>query len=484
MSLRWRILAAFVFVIVLAVSVTVAVGYYTAQRQLDAFVAELGRVEAAGLTRDLSRSYTSSDGWNGMNIALFEAGYLYDEGAEHGGLGEGEHGTEGGKEEGEAGSEFFHIDRIRIVVVDNDGTIVLDNFQTLEQGEPAPDLDGQRTVILDLRTNQPVGYAFIDVNREFLATESLGFLRELLYRTAIGGLLVLVVALLLAAWLANRITNPVTALTRATQSISEHGNTILLPVNSSDELGQMSTSFNQMTVALQTQRDLRKRLIDDVSHELNTPLSVIQLEAHGLRKGLQTSTVAADNIIQEVSMLRHLVRDLTWLAETDSGEQRIAVEPCSIPQLLGDEVARWQPQAQLQQINLSLQPLPELPALNLDKMRMSQALGNVIRNALQHTEAGGQITLGAALEESSYVSIFVEDDGLGIDTADLPHVFDRFYRTDQSRNRGTGGAGLGLAIARAIVEAHNGTIRVSSDGPNEGTTVHVDLPIPSTTTTS
>jgi signal transduction histidine kinase len=338
-------------------------------------------------------------------------------------------------------------------------------------------VDGQRATIFDARLRQPVGYAYVDVNREFLATESHGFLRGMLYTTAVGGLLTAAIALLLAAWLSRRITAPVTALTEATQAIAQHGDTALLPVTSSDELGQMSVAFNQMTTALQTQRDLRKRLINDVSHELNTPLSVIQLEAKGLRDGLQTPTRAADQIIQEVNMLRNLVRDLNWLAETETDELRLAVEPCSIHQLLTAEVERWQPQAQMRQIALSLQPLPELPMLNLDRMRMSQALGNVVYNALQHTGVGGRVTVVATMEMGRRVGISVTDDGVGIDAADLPHIFSRFYRTDQSRSRVTGGAGLGLAIARAIIEAHNGTIAVTSDGIGLGTTVRFDLPL-------
>lgn len=474
MSIRWRFLGAFILIIVLAVSLSVAVGYYTTRGQLDAFIGELSGNEAKSLAKNLSQAYTSAEGWKTVNVVLSEAGYLYDnEELEHGEGGEGE--GEGGEE----GSELFHIDRIRVVIVDVEGTVVADNFSELAAGEVAPDLDGERTTIVDLGTKQLVGYAYVDVNHEFLATESLGFLRGLLYRSAIGGLLIAVIAFLLAIWLSRRITAPVIALTQATQAIAQQGESAPLPVTTSDELGQMSAAFNQMTTALQRQRDLRKRLLNDVSHELNTPLSVIQLEAHGLRKGFQSATRAGENIIQEVNTLRHLVRDLNWLAETDSGEQRLTLEPCSIHQLLATEVERWQPQAQMQQLTLSLQPLPELPTLNLDQMRMSQALGNVIRNALQHTfaAAGGRVTVAATIEMGNWVGISVTDDGVGIDAADLPHIFSRFYRTDHSRSRGTGGSGLGLAIARAIIEAHHGKIAVTSDGLGQGTTVRFDLPL-------
>jgi len=133
---------------------------------------------------------------------------------------------------------------------------------------------------------------------------------------------------------------------------------------------------------------------------------------------------------------------------------------------------------------LSLQPLPELPVLNLDRMRMSQALGNVLHNALQHTEVDDRVTVATTTEMDRCVGISVIDDGVGIDAADLPHIFHRFYRATpilpgaQSRSRVTGGTGLGLTIAHSIIVAHNGTLAVTSDGLGLGTTVRFDLRCP------
>ena len=238
----------------------------------------------------------------------------------------------------------------------------------------------------------------------------------------------------------------------------------------------MSAAFNRMTSALEAQRELRRRLINDVSHELNTPLSVILLEAKGMRDGLQTSESASDHIIKEVERLRGLVTDLDWLAETDQGELRLTLETSSVRELLAAEVDRWQPQAQAREVELSLQVSDDLPDMDLDRMRMSQALGNVVSNAINCTEAGGNVVIGASLEGNEMLTLSVTDDGIGIDAADLAHVFDRFYRTDQSRSRGIGGTGLGLAITRAIVEAHGGTITVASDGPSHGVAVSIRLP--------
>ena len=307
MSIRWRIMGATVLVIVLTVLISVGVGYYTTQSRLGMFVNQIGDDEASRLTQNLSREYTTAGGWETVDRPLSEAGYIYDDALQR----EGSEDSEG------ESFEFLHKDPIRVVIVGVDGRVVKDNLSELPFGTIAPDLDGHRETVFDLTTNRPVGHVYVDVDHEFLATESHGFLRTLLYITVVGGFLTVGVAILLAAWLSKVITAPVTALTEATQAIAQ-GATTQLPVTSSDELGQMSAAFNRMTSTLETQRDLRRQLINDVSHELNTPLSVIQLEAKGLRDGLQTPESASDHIIQEINRLRGLVTDLNWLAETDN----------------------------------------------------------------------------------------------------------------------------------------------------------------------
>ncbi len=466
MSLRWRIMGSIVFVVVLTVLANVGVGYYATQARLGVFVEQVGGDEANRLARNLSREYTAAGDWTTVGAPLSEAGYGY------AGISQSDRSEERGGEH----SDSLHHDRVRVVIVDADGRVVHDNLSALPPGTVAPALDGHRRTVLDFGANRPVGHVYVDVNREFLSSESHGFLSALLYITLIGGLLTAGVAMLLAAWLSRRITAPVTALTEASQAIAQ-GDTTQLPVTSSDELGKMSAEFNRMSSALETQRELRQRLINDVSHELNTPLSVIQLEARGLRDGLQTPERASDHIIHEVDRLRGLVTDLNWLAETDHGELRLAPEPISVYELLRDEMERWQPQSQASQVELSLEASGDLPTLRLDRMRMSQALGNVVSNALHCTGAGGNIVIRAERHNDETLAISVTDDGIGIEPIDLPHVFDRFYRTDQSRSRGIAGAGLGLAITQAIIEAHDGKITITSNGPNQGATTTIRLPL-------
>ena len=480
MSLYWRFLGAFVLLILFAVSLSVGIGYYATLDQLDTYGGELSSKAANLVAQQLGQSYTYSDGWETLVVTVSETG--------SGSLISSRREQEQRHEDNVQEEHYvlFHKrvngDEILVFVDVGDEYALYDDLSDLPQDRAASDLNeqianAQVVSVSDDSARRAVGYAILDFYQEFGATESRNFVRGLLYTTVMGGLLTVAIALLLAAWLSKRISTPVTALTQAFRTVAQRGDTALLPVTSSDELGQMSSAFNKMTTALQTQRDLRNRLLDDVSHELSTPLSIIRLEAHALRKGLQAPSQAADRIVQEVNMLGNLVRDLGWLAETESDELQLAVEPCSIDQLLTAELARWQQQAEMDRITLSLDLPPDLPNFNLDPMRMSQALGNVIDNALRHTQVEGRVEVAATIEAGRQLTILVTDDGAGISSTDLPHVVDRFYRADRSRSRRTGGAGLGLAITRAVVEAHGGTVSVSSDGLGRGTTVRINLPL-------
>ena len=484
MSLYWRFLGAFVLLILFAVSLSVGIGYYATLDRLDAFGGELSSKAANLVAQKLGQSYTYSDGWETLVVTVSGAGAgrLADAGREE------VRRIEGNAQGALQGEHYvlFHKrtdeDQVRVFLDVGDGYELYDDLSELFHDQAAPKLNalstGEQAInVSGDSVRHAVGYAILDFYKEFGATESRNFVQGLLVTTVTGGLLTVALALLLAAWLSKRISTPVTALTEAFRTVAQRGDTALLPVTSSDELGQMSSAFNKMTTALQTQRDLRNRLLNDVSHELSTPLSIIRLEAHALSKGLQPPSQAADRIVQEVNMLGNLVRDLGWLAETESDELQLSLEPCAVDQLLTAELARWQQQAEIDRITLSLQLPPDPPAFNLDPMRMSQALGNVLDNALRHTQAGGQVEVAATIEEGRQLTISVTDDGAGIGPADLPHVVDRFYRADRSRSRRTGGAGLGLAITRAVVEAHGGTVSVSSDGLGRGTTVRFDLPL-------
>jgi len=466
MSLRKRIMASTVLVVILTVLVSSLLAYFATESRLGVFVDQIGNDEASRLAQKLGRAYDDAGGWQTADAVLADAGFIY-----QGVVAEGQ--SEAGEENH---VELFHQDPIRIVIVDADGSVVLDNFGQLAPGSPATSLAGHLEQVLGAASAQPVGHVFVDVNHELLSSESHGFLSTLFYIILAGGLITVGFAFLLAVWLSRRIAAPVRALTEATQAVAQ-GDATRLQVTTSDELGQMSEAFNLMSSTLETQRELRRQLVNDVSHELNTPLSVIQLEAAGLRDGLQSAEKASDHIIQEVERLRGLVTDLDWLAETDHGELRLKLESTSIEELLTAELERWLPQAQAHDVLLSLDISADLPDIDLDPGRMGQALGNVLSNAINSVEAEGTVELSAGRDVDGSLIISVVDDGVGIDAVDMPHIFDRFYRAEQVRLRGIRGTGLGLAITRAIVEAHGGAVNALSEGPGRGATITIRLPL-------
>jgi len=270
----------------------------------------------------------------------------------------------------------------------------------------------------------------------------------------------------------------VTALTAASRRIAAGDWGVRLPVRSGDELGQMSAAFNRMAEELGRQRELRHRLVNAIAHELNTPLSVIQLEVEAMRDGMQGPDQAAEGVLREIELLRGLVEDLSFLAETDAGMLQTHPRPVGLLDLVERARVRWQSQADAAGIVLTVEWAgagKDGPQVMADPMRIEQVLGNLLSNALRYTPPGGSVTVRVlASEEEAHV--VVQDTGEGIPAADLPHIFERFYRADRSRSRSTGGRGLGLSIVRQVVEAHGGRVWVESQ-VGVGSTFGFSLPL-------
>jgi signal transduction histidine kinase len=295
----------------------------------------------------------------------------------------------------------------------------------------------------------------------------------------VAGLVAGLVALVLGVLLIRQITRPLAALNQASQQIAAGKLDVQVPVQSQDELGQLAQTFNEMAATLQIQETLRRNLMADVAHELRTPLSGIQGTVEAMQDGVfPLSPENLEHIHEQVALLSRLVEDLRTLAHAEAGQLPLQLESIDLAELVSRQLAAHRLQAWQKEVELSCSAPGDLPPLLGDEKRLGQVLGNLLNNALRHTPPGGRITVDLCAQDGT-VEIRVVDSGDGIAAADLPHIFDRFYRGDPSRSRQSGGSGLGLSIARQLVEAHGGRIHVESPAPGleQGSAFLIQLPV-------
>jgi signal transduction histidine kinase len=280
-----------------------------------------------------------------------------------------------------------------------------------------------------------------------------------LFYAALGATLI---ALILGLFLARTLTRPLRELTAASQAMAQGDLEQQVAVRSKDELGELAAAFNRMSIELARANQARRQMTADIAHDLRTPLTVIKGYAEALRDGdLPPAVTTFETVYQEAKHLSRLIEDLRTLSLVDAGKltlNRSAVPPQA---LLERTATAHLPQAQHLGITLEIDVAADLPPVHVDPERLAQVLGNLVGNALRYTPQGGRIVL-AAEKQAGAIHITIQDTGTGIDPSDLPHIFDRFYRSDAARETNEGESGLGLAIAKSLIEAHGGTISVSS----------------------
>jgi signal transduction histidine kinase len=284
-------------------------------------------------------------------------------------------------------------------------------------------------------------------------------------------------ALFLGAMFARTLTRPIHELISAADALRQGSLGEQVTIHLRDELGHLAATFNQMSTDLALATHARRQMTADIAHDLRTPLQIIGGYIDAMVEGdLEPTHERLTTVYTEITHLQRLVADLHMLSQADAGElslNRQAVQPQA---LLERVTTTYANQAAQQDITLTYSVAPDMPPLYIDEDRIMQVLNNLFSNALRHTPAGGRIALAAYPNEAG-VCLQVQDNGAGIAADDLPYVFHRFYRGDRARQDEAGASGLGLAIARALVELHNGTITVTSPGPGAGTTLAITLPV-------
>jgi len=383
------------------------------------------------------------------------------------------------------GSSMWSHMGVRLVLTDDHGQVVADTAGAEAAAGP---VTGSSSAPTSLTAGTPITvgsrtvgtlYAINNVNdptslaKDFLAAAQ----RSVWLATAAAG----AVAMLLGFTLFREIVAPVRQVTVAARAMSAGNLEQRVAVTSRDEIGQLASAFNQMADALAQQQLLRRNLMADVAHELRTPLTVIQGNLEAMLDGylpLELDEIAT--LHEETMLLTRLVGDLRLLSVAEAGQLMLDRKPVAAAGLLQRAVEAVRREAEAAQLTLVLDAPADLPQVLVDEDRIGQVLGNLLQNALRYTSPGGRIAVTAARGSSTdgrpAVVVEVADTGSGIAPADLPYVFDRFYRADKSRSRATGGTGIGLALAKQLVEAHGGRIEVTST-LGAGSTFRFSLPV-------
>jgi signal transduction histidine kinase len=371
------------------------------------------------------------------------------------------------------GRRDFRRDWQRFTLVGSDRTVL---FSTLPNqiGQEVTGRDLDRAVPLDVN-GETVGWLLLAQNPRVWTPNSPEaiFLRNINRATLLSALIAAALALLLGGLLAFTMTSSLRELTEATVEIARGRLGRQVQVHSQDELGELATSFNKMSLDLAQATQARRQMTADIAHDLRSPLSVIAGYAEALSEGKLPGTPEIYSILhQETKHLSRLVEDLRILSLADAGELPLSFQPVQPQKLLDQVASRHAVVARQKGISLRVEPGQGLPEVAVDVERMAQVFDNLITNAFRYTPEGGEIVLAAKASDGS-VELQVRDSGQGIAPEDLPHIFDRFYRGDRSRQQ-SGESGLGLAIARSIVEAHGGTIKAESV-PGQGATFTITL---------
>jgi signal transduction histidine kinase len=311
---------------------------------------------------------------------------------------------------------------------------------------------------------------------EMMGLVARAFERTLLYSLLAAALAAAVTATLASLFVARRIVRPLRLMRAATRRIAAGRYDERVPSKTADELGELAESFNAMAKTLEATEQRRLDLISDVSHELRTPLSTIEGYMEGLIDGVvEPSDETWALVHAEAERLRRLVDDLQELSRAETGRLTLRKERVSPEEAIRQVAGRLLPLFDARGITLKIDVQTGLLPVLADPDRLAQVLTNLLSNALRYTPPGGSVTAEAGPRKGQGL-FSISDTGEGIAQEHLGHVFERFYRADRARSRGDGGAGLGLAISKALVEAMGGDIWAESRGPGQGAAFYFTLP--------
>jgi signal transduction histidine kinase len=457
-SLFWKGMLAFLVVILVAVgTVALLTGRVTENAFRQYALTRSGMWE--GLTTQLAEYYQERGSWEGIQDVLTELRDRWPRWRD--------------RDVGPPGHAPRMID---FRIVDAQGQVVGDTRGPPRGAVSRGDLDNGVSIETD---GEVVGYLLPALRNPPdwpLDAAQAGFLFRVRRILWIGAAAALGVALIAGGLLFRSITAPLRELTAASQAIAQGDLSARADVRGQDEVARLADSFNEMAESLAQMERARRNQTADIAHELRTPLTVLQGTLEAMFDGVYSTD--RDNLqaaLSQTRTLSRLIEDLRLLALADAGKLHLEKDCLDLGAFLGEVVEAYQPQAMEQRIDLVLDKPLALPAVCVDRDRLAQVMGNLLSNSFRHVPRAGHIKVDVQTGPQEVV-VGVIDDGPGVPPEDLAHLFDRFWRADPARRRATGGSGLGLSIARHIVEAHGGRIWAKPT-PGGGLTVRFSLPV-------
>jgi signal transduction histidine kinase len=463
-NLNFRLLTAFTLVIIFIIGSVFFFTYRTTRSEINRAGERLEMMQDRRVEAELSRYYRYAGTWEGVQSLVIQWGNLY-------------------------GRRIILTDTGNRVIADSDQKLLGDTY-TETNGTPL----FQGLVIIPVTTpgpdSQQIGqFAWPEVTTEAIGTlytfSGLAGVNRAAAQITYGtmgrffiwaGALAVAIAILLTFLLSRRILSPVKALTSAARQLGKGDFSRRVDYAGKGELGELASSFNSMADNLERLERLRRNMVADVAHELRTPLSNLKGYLEAISDGVvQADETTIRSLNEEATSLSHLVEDLQELSLADAGDIKINPQPEDTCKLIKEVVTVTQAKANAKGLSLSCDLPDAISPVNIDIYRIKQVLNNLLSNAIAHTGKDGRITV-MAWEQDDKVYISVSDTGEGIPPEHLPMIFERFYRVDKSRTRATGGSGLGLTIAKRLVEAHGGTIQVKSE-VGKGSTFTFTLPV-------
>ena len=303
------------------------------------------------------------------------------------------------------------------------------------------------------------------------------FIEESQRSLMIAAIVAIILALGIGYVISTFVTRPMRQLSLSAHKIADGDLTQRVARTSDDEIGEVGLAFNLMAEELEKKEKSRKQLLADIAHELRNPLSIVQGNLEAWLDGVITPTPnQIASVYDETILLNRLITDLRELSLAEAGQLKLHPEHSNLGDLIESETTAFQTRCKEKGVTLGVEISQDLPAVSIDRDRIKQVLHNLLENALRFTSSGGSISIRAGRGKGSFVQVDVEDTGSGIGYADLPYVFDHFYKADKSRHRSYGNTGIGLSLVKEYIELHGGTVRVESE-VGKGSTFSFTLPV-------